>query len=67
MSNASDRWNCSTLSSLDGESDAVVKGYLARVNLLVNVSPNIALAVLLIARTRELVGVPDEVYIQRGY
>lgn len=36
-------------------------------NVLVDVSPNIGLAVLMIAWTRKLVGVPDQVYIQCGH
>jgi hypothetical protein len=34
------------------------------VHLLINVSPNIGLAVFLIARTRKLVGMPDQVNVQ---
>lgn len=67
-SKASDRWNCSTLSSLVEESDTLVNEYpTKRVNLLVDVSPNISLAVLMIAWTSKLVGVPGKVYIQCGY
>ena len=55
------------MSSLNGESETVVKVYAMKVNPLVDESPNVVLAVLLIARTRKLVGVPDQVYIQRGH
>jgi hypothetical protein len=32
-------------------------------NLLIDVSSHIGLAVLMVTRTRQLVGVPDQVYI----
>jgi len=34
------------------------------VNLLINVSSDIDLAIFVITRTRKLVGMPDQVYIQ---
>jgi hypothetical protein len=38
-----------------------------KVHLLINVSSNIGLAVFMIAGTGKLVGMPDQVYIQRGH
>lgn len=42
-------------------------GERVKVHLLINVSSNISLAVFMIAGTKKLVGMPDQVYIQRRH
>jgi hypothetical protein len=42
-------------------------GNRLKVNILINVSPNIDFAVFMIARTSKLMGMPDQVYVQCGH